>query len=509
MSNNTISTSGLTNKIMNMEPNKEWVDYVTTNYLTRYKNIYQSVYNNDVISRTYKDQSQVYCNKVGNEIFKKNMTEEPYIFTPVIILHHSDLDGYASAAIINTLFEEFGYMNIHFVKYSYTGIVFPKSVLHKINLSWPEGQSPIVIAVDLSLKKPELDQIFNLTNRFVWLDHHPTSITIAKAFFDRLDSEEKESDINAFVLIDTKISSALSCLILRDYIFQKLEMEWTRPFWNKDNPNYRYNYFIPMIISAYDTWNKEYEDLYIAGKYFNQYFFTLQNMEPYRMPIWYEYLNVAAIKDIDQYLDNILNTGKMLVDLEDQKNAVIWNNETNTVGTLICGNHKFQIISVIGHGNSFRFDPYKGVKDLCILFRYLDSNTIQVSMYSESSELTDIVPLGQLAAQFNGGGHPGAAGFTIELGLSEDNLSILNFFESFYDDLGYCWSETSDQFIIKDNEGNLVYHQEYQFSNQKLHISEHLVPNRTSSLLSDLIPVIALQLHQLYLEKTHDSKISE
>ena len=244
-----------------------------------------------------------------------------------------------------------------------------------------------------------------------------------------------------------------------------------------------YDHMVPLLVSAYDTWNKTDMDLYEAGVNLNHYYWNF-SMDPTR-EIWSALLN-KEVSTSDPYmiLKRILKTGQSFRTLSETKNLLLFNNsikysmrtkllKTEKAGVQFIQDEDILPISVIGltgPGNSFRFEPAPNFHEsICLLINFRTQSMFSLSAYLESSsqvyQITQL-DLGKIMQEyFGGGGHPGAAGFSSDYNeFIERTEKIIETYEDTVpvtsQGASYLYEDKVSKIIY--TVGNIIIHQMFQ-----------------------------------------------
>jgi len=278
----------------------------------------------------------------------------------MIIYHHNDLDGIASAALVyNYLSVRDYFLNENNIKlkmmdYDYDNINFDDEVEHDEE----------VFILDFCFKPDEILKLINITKNIIWIDHHKTSI-------QRMD----DANISLNGLRSDTYPSAVA--LVWKYIYK------TEP-----SPCVK-------MISDYDTWKHNYDDNvlnFISGLHYNNY---LPDDKAFAR---------LLLSDSSNMICEIANIGKMSRDIK-------LSNDTKIISS-IGYNVKFEGMKGLAVNlpmcNSLSFKEF-AEKDyeIWIPFKY-NGNKWIVSLYQNKCNKD----LGKIATKYGGGGHPGAAGFT-------------------------------------------------------------------------------------------------
>lgn len=311
--------------------------------------------------------------RYGEEIFPKRRER---LIRKITIIHHDDLDGVSSAGLVYGYLKEKRYGNIDFIKYNYQGNL-KEEIEKRKNLLIGKTRA---IIVDLSITEEELKEVIEEYDEVIWIDHHGTSVDIVERYKDKLYA----------VLIDTNRSA---CLIVNELLEEELKERYKKEEVTE----------IGRIVSAYDTWNKTDIDMYLNGSYLNRYFFDSGNITP-EDSIWYKFI------EDEESLYEILAYGKQMQRIHKLKNKLIY--ESNCIYESEYKGIKMQALMSRGNSEMFESDEEYS-KKINILIRYSESrpDIIKISAYTELEN----IDLGKILRDtLNGGGHPKAAGASIE-----------------------------------------------------------------------------------------------
>ena len=283
-----------------------------------------------------------------------------------IIFHSADYDGMMSATIAK----------MHYYKDSDVNLV-PYNYGQNIDLT-PMVDSTVVM-VDISLAETEMIFLKEHTEKFIWIDHHSTAI-------------EKYKHLNIEGIQEV---GKAAC-----------ELTW--------------EFFVPYLcmpkvvelLGRYDVWDMEYSlvnearALQLALAYEG---ITVQNG-------FYDYLLCLLHDKLVDYstvkLDKLIGIGTIISKYQIEQNKRTMDRLATTKDVVI-GDKTYKAIVANTTGNSITFD---GVYDPAIhdfMLRYCigKNSEIQCSLYSTKEN----IHCGELASYFNGGGHKGAAGFTLDV----------------------------------------------------------------------------------------------
>jgi uncharacterized protein len=276
-------------------------------------------------------------------------------------IHHNDLDGRCSAAIVNRMAKLKAFMDI-----AYEGMTKGISItFHQMDYKdavpgpWLEElKDKDVIIVDFSFKPELMETIVSLAKSVTWIDHHVTA------------KEYPYQDLPGLRNFEDKAMAG--CELTWQYYFTHVPMPAA-----------------VKIIGDYDKWALQIPE----SKAFYEVMKTIDT-DPH-LQIWDE------LFDMDQaVLDTINSQGRAILAYRDQYCDGLCKSfgfETQIDGFNAYACNQFMFGSG-GFGKRFKEYP------ICIAFIY-DGLNYTVSLYSET------VDVSQIAHRYGGGGHKGAAGF--------------------------------------------------------------------------------------------------
>ena len=337
------------------------------------------------------------------------------------VYHSIDLDGFMSAAIVKHWFSTINKeQEVHIVNYNYFSDLDIKNI-NKDNLLVFIGYNygkhipdlseyDRVIMCDISFPKEEMVKLFNkLKDNFIWIDHHISAI--------KDNTEINTNKVEYFGLRDTKYAA---CELTWQYFFSNPiekfgELEEQNPI-----PE------IVRLLGRYDCFGHkgtdeeqkvlefQYGARQCISNYEEAYKYLLQslgiiktlNVNPIEYRIHekgiaiYQYLCTEAKQAYENGFPITLKCSS----------ASIY----QPGGQSVCSHKwKFDFLCI----NKERFNPinfgidyHKNGYDGCACFHYANG-MINFSLYNDNGK----VDCSQIAKQFGGGGHKGAAGFRITL----------------------------------------------------------------------------------------------
>lgn len=301
------------------------------------------------------------------------------------IYHASDLDGGMSGAIVGYWAQKLGH-EITYKPYNYGYPIAPEDF----------KDYDIIFATDVSFHETDPWVYDFLGEKLVWIDHHKSAI------------EFKERNLEAFKRIQgvQKIGKG-ACELTWEYLFP-------------DNKTPK----LVQYLSSYDVWDK------------NRFPWTITEQIQYGTRQEYG----ISPKDLCNYLKMIeLGLTDYLEELRLKGESILGYIEKNLTGKLknygsfipefkIEGIGTYRVMAL--NTNEFSSKSFEGLYNpdfydimmpYCICPREKEPGKfdIRVSMYTENPD----IDVSKIAEVFKGGGHKGAAGFTIDLKTLETILS--------------------------------------------------------------------------------------
>lgn len=308
----------------------------------------------------------------------------------VTIMHHIDLDGLSSASLFYRLFEPV--MDIIDVPFNYD---MTDAIRNRLTRKEEESYGErLCIIVDLSITAEDLLYIMNNYDYVLYLDHHESSFkTIGDLFSNYKDEEGK-----LIYTIDTRFSATyLTQLVLKDYLYRYQVIP-------KDHLNTLY----AGLVSTYDTKNSNvYPKAYEEGLKLNQYFNDIVVLG-LDSEFWYTMWQLDPTSNKYESLEKVLDVGEKLLNLNKIKLELLYKHEYKYVFKY--RNHTIKCINGIGNSQRFCNDPEI---DVCIIGRDKGFDKFTVSVYSDDEEIKKKNIGTILRKWYNGGGHPGAGGFSM------------------------------------------------------------------------------------------------
>lgn len=305
------------------------------------------------------------------------------------ILHHNDLDGVSSSSIItNSIFEfvvtgRANVININHIQYNYKTSVEELMM----NESYIEDNTvkKILFVTDISLKDSDIEYLYEdkYYDKIIWIDHHTSSLDYLNIFLKKYNINRNSKFNNKFdIFLDTRYSAAYLCY----YLFLDIDKS------------------IPDAVEYIDSYDmkKDSEDnieSYTNGLYLNTVF--QENKNIFKDSTKFDRLLFKLSS-----LDSVLEMGKKYWKLELEKIKVF--QEFSFLYDYELNNEYKFLAYECNSGNSWKF--YGKKYDIACVIKEIKNNEYQFSLYSDDEKIKEI-NLGKIMKnEFNGGGHPGAAG---------------------------------------------------------------------------------------------------
>lgn len=280
------------------------------------------------------------------------------------IYHSRDLDGWASAAIVNNYYKDKD------VSLQLTGWDYGDNIPYDLI-----GIHDRIIMVDIALPKSTMDSIFNeLGTDFIWIDHHKSSI--------------KENDIE--LITGRQDTNKAAC-----------ELTWEYFYPNKTIP--KLFYYLGMYDSFRHRGTDE-EDTTLKIQYSARAHF--------RCPEDFDgYFKIIENKDhiSDKHIINgLIDTGESIIEYVKSMafESIKRGFEINLKGKIFLTVDENRL-----NPSKFGVDYHTMGYDGFASFWYRSSiNKWEFSLYSDDNK-TDV---SKIAKSLGGGGHFGAAGFIVD-----------------------------------------------------------------------------------------------
>ncbi len=281
------------------------------------------------------------------------------------VLHHSDLDGLCSAAIVLRACPDAECIEMNYG----TPVPFER-------IEQGEG----VVIVDFSLEVPEdWKRLCEITKDVVWIDHHETAIEMAKnvVFKGPLNEDyPHDGDYGISHLYGRRDTESCGA---KWYYFQE------------DEPPY-----VVSLIDLWDRWVHNDDTEVLDFRNGSDVFDLNPKSELWEVMLTDDVVSDCTIRMIREAGQNI---GK-LREIENAKAVKRFAYPLEWEG-YHC------IVLHTDKAGSQLFDSVKGQYDILMPVNY-DGRKFTVHIYS------DVVKVNDIAVRYNGGGHPSAGGFTCD-----------------------------------------------------------------------------------------------
>ncbi len=279
----------------------------------------------------------------------------------MICYYHEDSDGICSAAIIAN--HPTGGEG-KFIPFTYDKPLDVSVV----------GVGELVYIVDCTPEPADMHKLRRRTEHIVWIDHHRTNI-------DKL----KADDPQLWPALDgIRDTSESGCWLTWNHFHGSADRPWAVKF-----------------INDYDIWRYQY---FKDTTRFHEGLITMEGWEDPQSPLWQSLLSEK--------------TGlKTAVDVLDRGDiAYMWKDNyykrvrTRSAFPLAWWGYKCIVCNApLTDSTLFGDEQAQAKHDIMITFYYAGDHW-NVSLYSKRKDIN----VGELAQKYGGGGHPGAAGFTIK-----------------------------------------------------------------------------------------------
>lgn len=300
------------------------------------------------------------------------------------IITHNDLDGYSAGYLVNQFLIDVEDVNpndiaIHIMDYS-----------KELDLNSIKCFDEVYIT-DFSLRPDVMNELLLKTTNVIWLDHHKTALDYLPEYREKVKGRQ----------IIGMSGTALTYLYfyapkeIMDSSIEEMEN------WLSKNASKWIN-----LVDAWDCWK-------VDSKY---------RKESELLSIYMSNrLSVENIKELDKhdesYLDDILSKGKIYQEYKNLSDKSYVENYGFEIIIKIYDKdqvlHIYRALAVnTGSKGSYVFGSKVDEYDICIPF-VNNGEIISASLYSNKH----FVDCGKICQALGGGGHKGAAGFT----LSDEN----------------------------------------------------------------------------------------
>lgn len=344
-------------------------------------------------------------------------------------LHHNDADGYSSAALVAGALDNWD--ESRFTKQTYSD--FKKDF----------NKDTVVFIVDLSISASTYDslvEIINNSKAVIWIDHHQTSIET----FEK-NREFLESHLNGYLLSDNGYSGCyltyLYCYEMQRlrYSDDSLIVKTSNGDIDLSDVDTAFNTlnvpFFIKLISDYDTWSQRYkgdQNHFNAGLMDQTENFNSSKLRALSENIRYNNHEIGYIPNL---IDSIIEHGRIINDYNTKNNAKKLKLYGYTIKIRIRALADIPIKCLVMNerGNSFLFGDnlYKTEIDFGVSVVF-DGREWIYSIFKNPHSPCPITSK-DIAEFFNGGGHPGAAGFRFPRLLFSSTEWKCRFVEIVYD----------------------------------------------------------------------------
>lgn len=307
------------------------------------------------------------------------------------IFHHTDADGYSSAAVVLThliLTQQilsWDDSRVCLIEYNYTPC---NTFLPITDIEFKENDS--VFIVDLSVSTGTLSKFIEFTEllyrkkcKLTWIDHHKSSVDFS--FNDLLNKRFEVYNFEKF--IDTEYCAAYNCF---NYLIRGKGFNLNLPE-------------IIRVIDDYDCWKLKLNGTkeFIIG-------LSLYDRQSPKNSEWYHWITDRkdSLTIINECIKDGITVNEWLR-IDDTNKFNLCAFETTLCGLSCC------VVNTRRNSDIFRTG-----KQYDLLLSYVfDGKYFKYSLYSRNPN----VYCNKIAEMFKGGGHKGASGFsTIKFIVSKD-----------------------------------------------------------------------------------------
>lgn len=333
-------------------------------------------------------------------------------------LHHNDMDGDASASIVRNAFPgvvmnsaPFNYNDTDFKNW----IAKVREDKRNSDRNKKGDKKFILFAVDLSFKFSELKSILEVFDNVYWIDHHATSLVTLNNI-----SGETELYKKLTYFIDTRFCATY----LANYFLKKC-------FYSQFNKNV----ITASLVNLYDLkLDKQFPEAYKYAVYLNTYYWSFNNLN-LNSNVWFRLMNTFSDSILETtILTKILSVGKKLFEIDQEKNALMFDNDYEYVFNSEFKNNDISNLRIVGlfqFGSSNKIIGFDDeIPTIKMLIRYMEKdNAYSFSLYTDSNALGKL-NLGQIMLKYGfGGGHPKACGGSITV---RDTYELSDQIDEFY-----------------------------------------------------------------------------
>lgn len=284
----------------------------------------------------------------------------------MLIIHHYDLDGHCSAAIIK--------------------FMYPAATTYEINygsdIPWDLIKDNNVVIVDFSLELEDMKRALKEAKKLIWIDHHVSAI------------EDLES-----------ISDSIEGLRDIEETYSGCELTWNYLFPDKPMPR------AVKLLGRYDV--HDYADSTVLPF---QYAMRTKNTDPKDgMNLW---VNLFENQDEPGEFD-FLDRENMIEDIVEEGRPIAKYVENRNIdfvkGNAVCvhlAGYKFLAVNTYLENSNALEKVFNTAKWDAMMVFYRKSGGWSVSIYN--GDHATVVDCVEVAKKYGGGGHADAAGFFCE-----------------------------------------------------------------------------------------------
>ena len=405
-----------------------------------------------------------------------------YLRENFTIYHHNDPDGYFGAAMCRELIDQLflvqnsgmvhGEVIENPIRVNYQELNYPK--VFPIDTM---SKGDIVFIVDVSFGENtfnQLKQVCEKAEKVYWIDHHATS------FNDVVPLLEKEPIENLQYFVDTRYCGAMNTYIcIGTHYFNRFDDNFNEPPYNKylktlcKTPKFKYcGDDKDKQDTTFEDLDKKTEIYKLKGYFYVDFHDDNDNVYNLCIPTYLillddydcfkqkfaesDYFTYAIRnRELSYYLAFVRRYKRLHKQAKEEKGANLYSvqkefNETtlagmirdgslivgflksdydkNIVHAFVCDFSKYggpeKTICLNQRGNSWVFSNLYDEYDMCCMFHH-DKDHWTYSLYANNEAQAKGIDCSKIAARIdpNGGGHPGASGFsTDELIFDKNNI---------------------------------------------------------------------------------------
>lgn len=289
------------------------------------------------------------------------------------IIAHNDLDGFGSAYITKDILSEG--VNPNEIK------IYNTDYSKDFDLSDFKSGDEVWI-IDYSLKPEIMNKLLDITENVTWIDHHKSALEY-NSKYNRQVKGIQAIGLSATALVYLWFYAPRELLYLSN---EKIE-EWL----DKNAPRW------VNLVDAWDVWKTN-------SKYYNDSKFLDLAASPQ--------LSLELIEQLNDetFLNSIIKKGKVYDEYLRMSDKCFIEEYGFEIPVMINStNYKGFVINK-GNCSSLAFGDKLKEYDLCISF-ISNGDVVTVSIYSDK----DYIDCSKICKSKGGGGHKGAAGYTIQL----------------------------------------------------------------------------------------------